>query len=81
METTELSCQELVALVTDYFERALSAEDVQRFEAHLTECDGCQTYLEQMRQTIVLLGRLREEDVPPPARERLLVLFRDWRRS
>jgi anti-sigma factor RsiW len=81
METTELSCQELVALVTDYFERALPAEDVQRFEAHLAECDGCQTYLEQMRQTIVLLGRLREEDVPPPARERLLVLFRDWRRS
>jgi anti-sigma factor RsiW len=73
METTELSCQELVALVTDYFERALPAEDVQRFEAHLAECDGCQTYLEQMRQTIVLLG--------PPARERLLVLFRDWRRS
>jgi anti-sigma factor RsiW len=81
MESDELSCQELVALVTDYFERALPAAEARRFEAHLADCDGCVAYLEQMRQTIALLGRLREDDLPPAARERLLVVFRDWRRS
>ncbi|HET7093470.1 MAG TPA: anti-sigma factor [Thermomicrobiales bacterium] len=81
MDSTELSCQELVALVTDYFERALPPDDARRFEAHLAECDGCATYLEQMRQTIAVLGRLREDDLPPPARDRLLVVFREWRRA
>ncbi|HEX5497664.1 MAG TPA: zf-HC2 domain-containing protein [Thermomicrobiales bacterium] len=81
MDTTELSCQELVAFVTDYFERALPSEEARRFEAHLADCDGCTTYLEQMRQTIDLLGRLREDDLQPAARDRLLVVFRNWRRS
>ena len=40
-----LSCQELVELVTDYLEGALSEEDVQRFEAHLETCVGCTVYV------------------------------------
>ncbi|MGN6358798.1 MAG: anti-sigma factor family protein, partial [Thermomicrobiales bacterium] len=54
----ELSCQELVELVTDYLEGALSAEDRARFEAHLATCRGCTAYVEQMRLTIRLVHRL-----------------------
>ena len=35
------------------------------------KCDGCGAYVEQMRQTIRLTGRLGEDDVAPEAREEL----------
>ena len=57
----ELACQEVVELVTSYLEDALSAEDRERFEEHLVFCDGCDNYLEQMRQTARLSGRVEAE--------------------
>ncbi len=75
----ELTCKELVELVTDYLENALSEAERARFEAHLAMCDGCDTYIQQMRETIALVGALREDTVPPDAQEKLLQVFRDWR--
>ena len=75
----EMACQELVELVTDYFEGRLSRSDRRRFRAHLGECDHCTVYLEQMRLVIEATGRLTEEDLQPEAREELLAAFRDWR--
>ncbi len=77
----EMTCQELVELVTAYFERTLSADERARFERHLGICPGCATYVEQMRQTITLVGDLREEDVSPEAQRHLLQAFRDWKRD
>ena len=77
----ELSCQELVELVTDYLEGTLPAAERARFEAHLARCDGCDTYLEQMRQTIHLAHRLSADSLAPQAREHLLRTFRDWKAS
>jgi anti-sigma factor RsiW len=76
-----MSCKELVELVTDYLEDAMPPEERQRFEEHLAICPGCVTYVQQMRQTVVTTGALREESVPPEAREALLGAFRDWKRS
>jgi anti-sigma factor RsiW len=73
-----MSCRELVELVTAYLEHALPLEDRMRFDAHLSECDGCSTYLDQMRTTIALTGTLRVEDVSPAAEQALLQTFRDW---
>jgi anti-sigma factor RsiW len=74
-----ISCRELVELVTAYLEGALSQEDRLRFENHIAGCDGCTTYLDQMRRTIELAGTLRVDDVSPEAEEALLHAFRDWR--
>ena len=79
MTSHDLTCQELVELVTEYFEDMLPAEERARFEDHLGECSGCTTYLEQMGQTINLLGQLTEEMIPPQARQELLQIFRDWK--
>jgi anti-sigma factor RsiW len=76
----EMPCRELVELVTDYLEDRLSPIDRARFEAHLTECEACRTYLEQFRETIRVLGRLPEESLSPEAREALLTAFRGWSR-
>jgi anti-sigma factor RsiW len=74
----ELTCARLVELVTDYLEDALTADDRERVEEHLVFCDGCSTYLDQIRQTIAVTGRLRPDDIPPALQEKLLAAFRDW---
>ena len=73
-----IPCREMVELVTDYLEGALSWRERRRFERHIAGCDGCRAYLEQMRQTLRVLGRLDEETISPEAREALLHAFRDW---
>jgi anti-sigma factor RsiW len=74
-----MACQELVELVTDYLEGRLSAADRQRFDAHISGCDACTIYLEQMRMTLAALGSIPEETISAEARQELLVAFREWR--
>jgi len=71
---TDLTCREMVELMNDYLEGALA-----RFEAHLSICDPCTTYLAQVRETIRLAGRVTEESLPPAVRDELLQAFRDWK--
>jgi hypothetical protein len=74
----ETACIEVVEVVTDYLEGTMPARKRRLLEEHLTGCDGCTAYLEQMRETISLTGRLEPEDVPPELEERLLAAFREW---
>jgi anti-sigma factor RsiW len=73
-----MACQELVELVTAYFDGSLSRRDRRRFDAHIRGCEHCTAYLEQMRLLIVATGRLTEEDIPTDARDELLAAFRGW---
>jgi anti-sigma factor RsiW len=75
----DMSCQELVEVITDYLEGALPPTDVERFEAHLGECDACQRYLDQMRATIAALGRVPPESLSASQQEALLAAFHNWR--
>jgi anti-sigma factor RsiW len=74
----QLSCREFVELVTDYLEGGLSEDERLRFEEHIAICDGCETYLEQIRQTISLLGHLPGNGLSPEAERDLLEAFRGW---
>ena len=76
----QLSCQELVELVTDYLDDALPPAERVRFDAHIAGCDGCTGYLEQIRLTIASTGRLAPEQLAPEAEAALLEAFRDWKR-
>ncbi|MGH2595778.1 MAG: anti-sigma factor family protein [Actinomycetota bacterium] len=75
----ELTCKEVVEIVNDYLEGAMSPHDRERFDRHLSTCDGCTNYLAQMRETIRLTGMLSEDQVPISQRERLREAFRDWK--
>lgn len=81
MSGTELSCQEVVEILDDYLAGGMPAADRGRLERHLEECDGCVNYLEQLRTTVRLTGRLTEESVPPEALARLVGAFRAWHRE
>jgi anti-sigma factor RsiW len=77
----ELSCQELVELVTDYLEGALPGELHERFEEHIAHCAGCQAYLAQMNATIRATGTLTPESLSPDVERALLEAFRGWKRE
>ena len=76
----ELACQQVVELVTSYLDDALDPADRERFEEHLVFCDGCKNYLEQIRATIRLTGRV-EHELPPELEAGLLEALRGWRAS
>jgi anti-sigma factor RsiW len=78
---SELSCKELVELVTDYFDDALPAEERREFEHHIGLCAGCTEHLVHLRLTIRAVGTLSEESLQPAAREELLATFRSWKRG
>jgi anti-sigma factor RsiW len=76
-----ITCQELVELVTDYLDGALSKRDRSRFELHISGCTNCRQYVDQFRETVRLAGTLRESDVPPAVADELLSHFADWKRE
>jgi anti-sigma factor RsiW len=78
MSERELTCREVVEIVNDYLEGAMAPADRARFELHLDDCPHCVTYLEQIRTTVGLVGRLREEGLAPEVRDELVRAFRDW---
>jgi anti-sigma factor RsiW len=77
----DLSCRELVELVSDYLSGHLSADDRTKFELHLAYCAPCRTYLEQMRQVLSSAGQLTESSLSPAARQTLLSAFRGWKKG
>jgi hypothetical protein len=76
-DAEDMSCNELVELVTDFLEGALDLETERRFVDHLAQCDGCDLYLDQVRKTIVVVGGQPSEPLPEETRAALLAAFRD----
>ena len=75
----ELSCQEVVELVTDYLEDAMDAPLRASFDAHLAVCPHCTHYLEQIEAAIGIAGTIRVDELSPSFRAGLVEAFRDFR--
>jgi anti-sigma factor RsiW len=79
---TDLDCDELVELVTEFLDGGLDPATERRVVEHLSLCDGCITYVGQFRATVDELGHLPADHVaelPGPARDALLIAFRRHR--
>lgn len=74
-----IECQQWVEMVTDYLEGALPRHLHDAAERHLAACPNCREYLEQMRRTIRVSGRLHDEDVPDDIVEALARAYTDYR--
>lgn len=59
-----IACADAIELVTEYLESALSAADLEDFEAHLSLCEGCQVFLDQVKQTVTLTSHSRDTTIP-----------------
>jgi predicted anti-sigma-YlaC factor YlaD len=75
----QIDCIQIVELVTDYLEGALDEATSEEIEAHLVLCAPCQTYLDQMRATIDVLGHVPAETLTDEAKADLVAAFRDFR--
>ena len=74
-----MTCRQVVELMTDYLEGALSVVERARFEDHIAGCDGCRAYLAQLQTARNIRGRLADEPVPATVEKELLEAFRSWR--
>lgn len=68
-------------MVTDYLENVLLPETRRQFEEHVELCPGCETYLEQIQQTIVMMRRIGEETPTPETKQKLLDVFHQLRKE
>ena len=78
MNDEDMTCKELVELVTAYLDDAMDVDARAKFDHHLVMCDGCRNYLEQFRVTIRTVGRIEDDDLEPAFRDRLLEAFRNF---
>ncbi len=76
--SAEISCKQLLELISGYLDDALPGDVRSLVEAHLAGCDGCAMVLDEFRTTIALSGQLTEDELTPAQRETLLDAFRDW---
>jgi anti-sigma factor RsiW len=79
MSTGPMDCNELVELVTAYLDGALDSDTQARVEAHLADCDGCANYVQQFRETVRTVGMIRDKQLDPAFRSRLLDAFKNYR--
>jgi anti-sigma factor RsiW len=66
LSVDEVTCQQFVELITEYFEGTLEARTMNQVEEHLVLCDWCVTYVEQMEATIASLRELEDKRSPEP---------------
>lgn len=70
-----LTCKEVIELLADYFESALSDEALADVERHLADCRPCEAYLRTYRRTRELTGRAGQAEMPEEMRARLRELL------
>lgn len=74
-----LSCEELVELSTEYFERNLDARSRLRFERHLAACPPCRGFVAQLQKALAVAGSVPSEPLSDGAKAELLEAFRAWK--
>ena len=79
MHEPVISCEELVELSTEYFERNLDAPSRLRFERHLAACPPCRGFVTQLRKTLAVAGSVPSEPLSDDAKAALVEAFRAWR--
>jgi predicted anti-sigma-YlaC factor YlaD len=77
-----MSCSELVEIVTDYLDDALAPADVQRLEEHIRACGPCADYIQQVRSTARMAAEAAAAELElRPDRDALLLAFRAFKAS
>jgi hypothetical protein len=67
-----MTCRQFIEFLLEYIEERLSAEEQERFDAHLRICPDCRTYLETYGKTVELARLAESDSVPPDVPEDLI---------
>lgn len=72
----DLTCQQVTALLVEYFTEALAPKTLQALQEHLRICEDCLAFLNTYRATIQTTRTLRYDDMPAALQDRLLSFLR-----
>ena len=73
---TEIECRQIADLLGDYLEGALPKRMVELIEWHIDGCAPCVAFVNTYRGTIRATRTLRETEIPPELKKRLLAVLR-----
>ncbi len=74
------TCKETIALLLDFVEGKLSADDRAALEAHLAGCPPCVEFVKSYQATPGILRKSLAVEMPPEVADRLRTFLRDRRR-
>jgi hypothetical protein len=66
-----LTCQDVIGLMLDYLEEALTPQMLEAFSRHLQACEPCVAYLNTYRRTRDLTGAVARVPMPDEVKNRL----------
>lgn len=73
-----LSCRDLAEIATEFTEGKLPFRRRVELHLHMAMCRGCRRFVDQLRTTTVMLGRMPAPEVSPKAQEELTGKYAEW---
>ena len=74
--SSECRCQDIVGLLADYLDDSLDPAMARRLQAHLEGCTPCVAFVNTYKGTVKAVRQLKEADIPPELKDRLLSFLR-----
>lgn len=70
-------CKQIFAVLSQYLDQELQAEDCEAIRAHIAACAPCVEFVESLKKSVALCGRAVEPVTPVSAetREKLMAAF------
>jgi hypothetical protein len=75
----QIECRQIAELLGDYLDGSLPKRTAELLEWHIEGCGPCVAFLNTYRGTIRATRTLRDVDVPPELKKRLLAVLRAQR--
>ena len=76
-----LTCQDVIGILMDYLDSAVTPEMARAMDEHLNDCPACVAYLNTYRKTRELTGQVLEEPMPDEMKTRLRRVLLDHLRG
>ncbi|MBI2216782.1 MAG: zf-HC2 domain-containing protein [Candidatus Rokubacteria bacterium] len=78
-EPSTIECREIAELLGDYFDGTLPGHVMELIDWHIEGCSACVAFVNTYRGTINAAAKLRDVQLPPELRERLISVLRSAR--
>ena len=76
---SSIECRQIAELLGEYLEGTLPRQTLELLEWHIEGCAPCVAFVNTYRGTINAARKLREVDIPPELKKRLLAVLRTQR--
>lgn len=68
-------CREMLARLSEYLDGELDDALCRQFDAHMGDCPPCQDFLESLRRTVDVLGRLPRPSLTPEHKRQIVEAY------